>query len=210
MIYPGAVEVAGVDDHDQYSVTRVGRPRSERARVAVLEAAAAILLERGLDAATMEAIAARAGVSKVTIYKWWPSRGAVAIDAYFHHYRQTIVFEDTGDVTRDLTDQIRILIDAFRGRAGSVMAELIGAAQSDRNLAQALRSRWLAPRRDASAAVIRRSMQRGQIRPDADIPSILDQLYGPVYYRLLMQHQPLADDLPRRLVQTVLDGIRTR
>ncbi len=67
----------------------MGRPRSERARLATLEAAADLLVEGGLAATTVESIAARAGVSKVTIYKWWPSRGAVAVDAYFHRFDQT-------------------------------------------------------------------------------------------------------------------------
>ena len=101
-----------------------GRPRSERARLAVLEAAADLLIEGGLQSATIESIAARAGVSKVTIYKWWPTRGAVAVDAYFHRYRQTIDYEDTGDVARDLAAPIRSVIDAFRSRAGPVVTRV--------------------------------------------------------------------------------------
>lgn len=193
---------------DSAPTTRMGRPRSERARLAILEAAADLLIEGGLAAATIESIAARAGVSKVTIYKWWPTRGAVAIDAYFHRYRQTITFEDTGDVGRDLTTHIRLLIEAFRGRAGAVMAELIGQAQSDPNLAETLRSRWLKPRRDATAAVLQRSIDRAQIRPGIDIAAVMDQLYAPLYYRLTMQHQPLDDELAETLVRTVLDGVR--
>jgi len=100
---------------------RAGRPRSEEAHRAVLEAAADLLVEGGLARATIEAVAARAGVSKVTIYKWWPSRGAVAIDAYFHRYRATAEFEDTGELATDLTGQIRLLVEAFRGRAGEVL-----------------------------------------------------------------------------------------
>jgi len=187
-----------------------GRPRSEQARLSVLEAAADLLEEGGLRRATVESIADRAGVSKVTIYKWWPNRGAVAIDAYFHRYDRTYEFVDTGTVEEDLTDQIRVLVDAFRGHAGDIMAELIGSAQSDPALAETLRVVWLDPRRSVSRSVLERAMERGQIRGDIEVQTVLDQLYGPVYYRLLMQHQPLADDLPRRLVQTVLDGIRTR
>src|SRR3984885_9569643 len=122
MIYAGLVPP---------TMTRPGRPRSERARLAIMEAAADLLIEGGLAAATIESIAARAGVSKVTIYKWWPSRGSVAIDAYFHRYRQTIAFPDTGRVADDLIAQILVMIEAFRGRAGEIMAELIGQAQSD-------------------------------------------------------------------------------
>ncbi len=99
---------------------------------------------------------------------------------------------------------------AFRGRAGQVLAELIGHAQADPALAETLRTRWLAPRRDASGAVLLRAMDRGQVRSEADIPSLLDQLYGPLYYRLTMGHEPLDDRLAATLVRTVLDGVRPR
>jgi AcrR family transcriptional regulator len=192
------------------AVPTVGRPRSERARLAILEAAADLLIEGGLGAATMESIAARAGVSKVTIYKWWPGRGAVAVDAYFHRYRETIAAIDTGDVGSDLAVQIRLLIRTFRGRAGEVMAELIGRAQSEPSLAETLRTRWLRPRREAAAALLQLGIDRGQIRPDVDIQTVMDQLYAPVYWRLMMRHQPLDDSLADEVVRNCLEGIRLR
>jgi AcrR family transcriptional regulator len=195
---------------DSAAPARPGRPRSERARLAIMEAAADLLIEGGLSAATIEAIAARACVSKVTIYKWWPTRGAVAIDAYFHRYRLTITFEDTGDVAHDLTVQIEALADAFRGRAGEVMAELIGQAQSDPALAEMLRERWIQPRREMAGAVLRRGVERGQIRPDVDIEILMDQLYAPLYYRLIVRHQPLGQTIAATLVRTLLDGARAR
>jgi AcrR family transcriptional regulator len=188
--------------------SRLGRPRSERARLAILDAAYDLLIEGGLGAATMEAIAARAGVSKVTIYKWWPTRGAVAVDAYFHRSEPTNTIEDTGDLACDLTNQLAKMIDAFAGRPGVVMAELIGQAQTDPNLAETLRSRWLKPRRDEAAAVLQRSIDRGEIRPDVDIRALMDQLFAPIYYRLTMQHEPLDEMLARTLVRTLLDGVR--
>jgi AcrR family transcriptional regulator len=192
----------------QAAPARPGRPRSERARLAIMEAAADLLIEGGLAAATIEAIAARAGVSKVTIYKWWPSRGAVAIDAYFHRHRLTITFEDTGDLAHDLTVQMQALADAFRGRAGEVMAELIGQAQCDPCLAEVLRDRWIQPRRLMTGAVLRRAIDRGQIRPDVDVEILMDQLYAPLYYRLVIRHQPLGESLAPTLVRTILDGVR--
>jgi Tetracyclin repressor-like, C-terminal domain len=149
-------------------------------------------------------------VSKVTIYKWWPSRGAVAVDAYFHRYQETYSFDDTGDVTRDLATQLRLLIRAFRGRAGEVMAELIGQAQTDPTLAETLRTGWLQPRRDATARVLRRAVDRSQVRPDADIPTVMDALYAPLYWRLMMRHQPLDDHLAEELVRNTLEGVRPR
>src|ERR1700722_207048 len=192
------------------TASRPGRPRSERARLAILEATADLLIEGGLSAATIEAIAARAGVSKVTIYKWWPTRGAVAIDAYFHRYQQTITFEDSGDVAHDLTVQIQALAEAFRGRAGQVMAELIGQAQSDAPLAETLRARWIQPRREMTGMVLRRAVDRGQIRPDTDIDILMDQLYAPLYYRITVRHQPLGEALAPALVRNILDGVRPR
>jgi AcrR family transcriptional regulator len=185
-----------------------GRPRSERARLAILDAAADLLVESGLTGTTMEAIAARAGVSKVTIYKWWPSRGAVAVDAYLRRYRPTMRFTDTGDVTHDLLELLVLMVDAFRGRAGEIMAELIGAAQSDPALAETLRAQWVQPRREVTTAVLRRAVERGELRPDLDVQATLDQLFGPVYFRLTIRHQPLDDALPAALVRTVLDGAR--
>ncbi len=195
---------------DPATTPTVGRPRSERARLATLEAAADLLVEGGLTAATMEAIAARAGVSKVTIYQWWPSRGAVAVDAYFHRFDETYSYVDTGDVAADLTTQVRLLIHAFRGRAGEIMAELIGRAQTDPVLAETLRTGWLVPRREAAAAVLERAVARGQLRPDADIPTVMDELYAPLYWRLLMRHQPLDDALADELVRNTLEGVRIR
>jgi AcrR family transcriptional regulator len=178
--------------------------------VAVLQAAGDLLVEGGLAAATMEAIAARAGVSKVTIYKWWPTRGAVAVDAYFHRYDETYAYIDTGDVATDLTVQIGLLIRAFGGRAGRIMAELIGQAQTDPVLAETLRSGWLLPRREATAEVLGRAIERNQIRSDVDIEAVMDQLYAPVYWRLMMGHQPLGDDLAAELVRDALEGVGLR
>jgi AcrR family transcriptional regulator len=189
---------------------RAGRPRSERAHRAILEAAAALLLEGGLTATTIEAVAARAHVSKVTIYKWWPSRGALVVDAYFDHFRETMVFEDSGEIAHDLETQIGRLIDAFRDRAGELMAELIGQAQSDPLLAQQIRERWLAPRREATKVILRRGIERGQIRDELDLETVLDLLYAPVYYRLALGHEPLDDGLAARIISGVTNGIRRR
>jgi AcrR family transcriptional regulator len=178
--------------------------------LAVLEAAADLMLEGGLAAATMEAIAARASVSKVTIYKWWPTRGSVAVDAYFHRFKETMDFGDSGELAGDLASQMQSVIEAFRGRGGEIMAELIGQSQTDQVVAETLRSRWIQPRREAATFVVQRSIDRGEIDPGTDIPALLDLLYAPLYYRLLIGHEPLDSDLAATLIETVLDGVRRR
>jgi len=156
----------------------------------------------------MESIATRAGVSKVTIYKWWPSRGSVAVDAFFHHFRQNFEFPDTSDIDEDLTSHMLVMVGALRGRAGSIMAELIGQAQSDSALAETLRAVWLQPRRELSSEVIRRGIDRGQVRADVNVALLLDQLYGPILYRLVAQHGPLSNEFVRDLVTNVVNGVR--
>jgi AcrR family transcriptional regulator len=194
---------------DEISVSaRPGRPRSEAIRLAILDATADLMLESGFAATTIEAIAARARVSKVTIYKWWSSRGAVAIDAYFHRFRETSVFPDSGDIVTDITAQILFVIETFRGRAGHVMAELLGHAQSDPALAEMLRVRWLQPRREAATVVLQRGIDRGEIRIDVSLPVLMDELYGPVYYRLMARHEPLSDEFAHELVANTLRGVR--
>ncbi len=133
---------------------------------------------------------------------------AVAVDAYFHRYRQTIAIGDSGDVTADLAAEMRELITTFSTPAGAVMAQLISQAQLDAELAATLRQRWVQPRRAVTEAVLRRGIARGQVRPDCDLAAVMDALYGPLYYRLTVRHEPLEPELADTLVRVVLDGIR--
>src|SRR5919204_6033 len=103
-----------------------GRPRSERSQRAVIDAAAELLLEGGLETFTIDAVAARSGVSKATIYKWWPSKGAVALDGFFHAVDTHARFPDTGSVREDFAAQLRRLIRVLRTTpAGRIIAGLI-------------------------------------------------------------------------------------
>jgi tetracycline repressor-like protein len=106
--------------------------------------------------------------------------------------------------------QIRLVIEAFRSEAGATMADLIGHVRTDPKLAQTLRTGWLQPRRGVAADLLRRAIERGQIRADTDIPVLIDQLYAPLYLRLTMQHEPLDDKLAETLTHTVIDGVRPR
>lgn len=187
-----------------------GRPRSEQARRAILDAAGELMLEGGLGAATMEAIAARAGVSKATIYKWWPSRGAVALDGLLDQVQHTISVPDDLDTAAALQYQVDGLIHIFRDtRIGAIMRAVASQALDDPELARAVRERWVGPRRAVAAEVIRRGIARGDLRPDLDVDAALDQLYGPIYYRLLFGHAALSPDLGGTLVTQLVDGLKT-
>ncbi|WP_375502730.1 TetR/AcrR family transcriptional regulator [uncultured Jatrophihabitans sp.] len=185
-----------------------GRPRSEQARVAVLEAAGDLLLEGGLAAAHVEAIAGRAGVSKATIYKWWPNRGAVVLDGFLERVRHSLAIPEGLRTVAALEFQIGELVALFRDpRIGSALRGIASEAQSDPELARAVRERWLAPRRAVTTAVLTAGVAAGDLRPDLDVELVMDQLYGPLYFRLMFGHGPLPDDLAHRLVNQLLHGI---
>jgi AcrR family transcriptional regulator len=174
----------------------------------VLRAAGAILMEEGSADLTIERVAREAGVSKTTIYKWWPSRGALALDGYFHAVEHTLAFEDTGDIRADLVTQLRAFTSVMTGtKGGRVLLELIGQAQTDEDLSGALRSLYSSERRRLAAERLRRAQEVGQIREDVDVRVLIDQLWGAVYNRLLVPDEPVDDAFVTALVDHLFDGI---
>lgn len=192
-------------------MTRRGRGRRPAAevRAEVLTAAGELLLGEGMGAFTMERVAARSGASKMTLYKWWPSKGALALDGYFHAVEQTLEFPDTGDVEVDLRRQLARFIDLVTTTsAGRVIAELIGLAQTDADLAAAFHERYERPRRELACEVVHAGQRRGQLRSDIDPETIIDQLWGACYHRLLVPAQPLTQEFGTALIDNLLRGLR--
>ncbi|HKS49969.1 MAG TPA: TetR/AcrR family transcriptional regulator [Amycolatopsis sp.] len=188
-----------------------GRPRSERVRLAVLDATADLLTEGGLPAATIERIAARAGVSKATIYKWWPTRGHVVLDSFFTRTRDTIAVDPDASLADSLTAQLDALSALFRDTPlGRLMRELAAVAQGDADVRDALEKRWLRPRRAVTVRLLREAAERGELRAEIDLEVVADQLWAPIYHRLLFGHAPLRDGLAADLVGQLLTGLLPR
>ena len=188
---------------------RRGRPRSEKARTAILDAATELLLEQGLETVSMDEVAERAGVSKATIYRWWPSKETLALDALYHEW-DTARPEppDTGSLRADLLALLRPWIRRVRARPyGRVVAELVAEAQTDPEFASIYHARFVAPRREPARALLGRAIDRGELAPDIDVDLALDLVYGPLYHRLLHGHAPLNDRFVRDVVDAVLAGL---
>jgi AcrR family transcriptional regulator len=187
-----------------------GRRPADEVRREVLAAAGEVLLSEGMAGFTIEKVAERAGASRVTIYKWWPSRGALAFDGYFAATQPMLAFADTGDVQADLRTQLDNLIRLWtRTNAGRVARELIGAAQTDDELMAAWRERYSGPRRRLAVERLEQAKVAGQLRPDADCEAMVDQLWGACYHRLLIPDQPLTLTFAGRLVDTLFRGVHT-
>lgn len=202
--------MAGAAEPESSPRARRGRGRrpADEVRADILTAAGALLLREGMAAFTIEGVADAAGVSKTTIYKWWPSKGALALDGYFHAVEHTLTFPDTGDITADLSTQIRAFVRLVTETpAGRVIAELIGQAQTDPDLAKALQQRYTAPRRELAVEAMRRAQSRGQLRPEADPEILVDQLWGACYHRLLLPGPPVTEGFAVGLVNNLLHGV---
>ena len=191
---------------------RPGRPRSEKARNAILQATAELLLGPGLAGVSMDAVAERAGVSKATIYRWWPTKEALALDTlYQESARNRPPRRDTGTVRGDLLALLQPWARLVSSRPyGRVIAALITKAQTDPAFAEQYRARFVEPRRDEVRAVFARAIGRGELPPDTKVEVGLDLLYGPLYHRLLHGHAPLDDAFVRDVVDTTLAGLTAR
>jgi hypothetical protein len=164
---------------------------------------------RGVSVLLMGASVFVSGASKMTLYKWWPSRGALALDGYFAAVEQTLSFPDTGDIEADLRTQVHAFAGLMTGtRAGRVVAELIGQSQTDPDLAAAFRERYSGPRRALAVEAIARAQDRGQLRVDVDPQIVVDQLWGACYHRLLTPDEPITDAFVDGLIANVVRGIR--
>jgi AcrR family transcriptional regulator len=186
---------------------RPGRPRSEESRTAVLRATSQLLREVGLRAMTTEEIASRSGVSKATIYKWWPNKYAVAIDAFLSEMMAESRDPDTGSARADLTAVVRGLLHFYTGPSGRVFAQLVGEAQSDPFVAQELRTNLVDSRREQFATIWARGVARGELRDDVDADAAIDLVIGPALYRLMIGHAPMTDAAADALVDAAIRGL---
>jgi AcrR family transcriptional regulator len=163
------------------------------AQTAILAAAFDLLVERGYDATTIEAVAQAAGVGKTTIYRWWSAKAALAVDAFFHATETELRLPQTASARADFAAQITALGALLQGGRGAVLAAMLSGSRNDPVLAQALGARFLAPRRLWGLARMTRAEAEGQLRPAVKAAAALAVLYGPLYTPLLFG-QPVPDE----------------
>jgi AcrR family transcriptional regulator len=187
---------------------RAPHRRSDRARIAVLHAADDLLVERGYAGVTIEGIAARAGVAKQTIYRWWPSKFEILMDTFLEDAAGALAIPDTGTAAGDLRQHLRQLAGFLaEAPSGRVMAALIGQAQQDPGIARAFQGRFLTERRALDRTILERALARGELRAGTDLDLVIDMLYGPVYHRLLLTGLPADDAFIDGLVGHVMAAI---
>jgi AcrR family transcriptional regulator len=182
--------------------------RSERSRTAILDAARELIPALGYDNMSIEAIAARAGVGKQTIYRWWPSKGAVVLDMIAPDIHPRIGFPDTGDLAADLRSQLRTVFELSDDPVfGPTLRALIADSQHDPGLAQQLRDRIFGPRIAACKERLRAGQVAGQLAGDADLDVVIDLFYGGFYHRYLLGVAPLTPAYADAIVEAAMKGV---
>jgi AcrR family transcriptional regulator len=190
---------------------RAGRPRSVESRRAIIQSAMHILQNDGYAALNIEAIAAKAGVSKQTIYRWWPSAAFIVLEALTADMQaQDAVAPDMGSLKGDLLELVRPTVRALAARRGPVFKALIAEAQADAKFAEAFRSSLMAAHREIVRAIVGRAQLRGEAAFDTDVELAADLIYGPILYRLLNAHALLDETFAYNLVDAAVESLRVR
>jgi AcrR family transcriptional regulator len=183
---------------------RAPHRRDENARLAVLHAADDLLVERGFGGVTIEGIAARAGVAKQTIYRWWPSKVDILLDTLIEDADHQLAIPEKGPtvevVRRYLRNLARLLT---REPAGKVLLALIGEAQHDTGTANVFHQRYLDPQRQRERALLKRGIDAGEIPDTLDIDTALDALCGPIFYRALADRKIPRTFIDKLIVSTL-------
>jgi len=188
-------------------VPRLGRPRDPSRDVAILRATLELLAEGGYPAVTMEAVAARAGVGKATLYRRYPGKEQLVVDALASLAEPV---EQAADAS--VRDQLVGLLDGMRRRSGSlagrIFPRLISEAVDNPELMLRYRQQVVEPRRERFRGVLRRGIAEGLVRTDADLDHAIDLMVGPVAYRsILRTDPPPGPDFPARVVDDVLRAL---
>jgi AcrR family transcriptional regulator len=157
---------------------------------------------------TADAIARRACVSKATIYKWWPNKSLVALDAYLAGMTEQVVMPDTGSAEMDFTSQLKSVMAFYTSPLGRLFCQFLAEGQSDPVFLSLFRERFLFARRNAARVMWQRGVDRGEIRREVDSEIVLDLIYGPMIFRLLAGHGSLAEEESEALVAAIFGGLK--
>ena len=185
-----------------------GRPRSERARHAILRAASDLFEKGGYPAATIEAIAARSGVAKTTIYRWWPHRAALMVDLLLTMAEQAAPPPTGPDPMRALQTELHSVAQAMGAPPGRLLMALMSDALNDSEVRDVLLGRLFAPRRKATADMIRKAQESGDLRADVSPDLAVDLLFGPLFYRTLIRQERATSAFLRQLYETAMTGLK--
>lgn len=191
---------------------RIMAIRSEQSRQAILQSTMKLLDERepgaiSVQQLSIERIAREAGVSKTTIYRWWPNKAAVIIDTFLENHILSTPLRDDLPAVDALREHVSSLAGVYAGYEGRLMAQLIAECQYDPATLEQFKKHFWRPRREAVNKIIARGMVEGSLRSDLDSDTIAERIYSPIYFRLLFQEGDLSSEAIRADFDLSLRGV---
>ena len=194
-----------------FPAARKGRPPRQTAEshAAIMDAVYALLQKKSVGDLTMEEVARQARVGKPTLYKWWPTKGALVLAMLCERMAPNLEKPTVLTAEESLRFRVRRLVDAFNGPFGKVVAGLIAEGQSDPAIRQAFFDRWVSPRRTATIVDLQRGKNTGELQSDTEPELLNDAIFGAIYYRLLLCSGPLSRRFGEELVEQVIRGYRS-
>jgi AcrR family transcriptional regulator len=187
-----------------------GRPRSEQSREAIIQAALDLLEKKNLRDISIEGIARQAKVGKATIYKWWRSKAHLVLEAFMESKYRYAPIPDTGSTRKDLLQHIAALSDFHQTRIGQVLVHFLAEGQSDSDFQKDFWDCFLSVRRGAVVDLLRRGMERGELRKDVGVDLMIDLIYAPMIYRQMIGFGPLDTGAVESYVSVLLEGLGSR
>lgn len=197
-----------LDDADAKSLR--GRPRSAECHGAILDSVLELMQKEGYNAVTIEGVARHAGVGKQTIYRWWGSRAELILEAFANHAADLVPTPDRGSLREDLEVFIAAGFKRLSRDYGAIMRGLMADAVLDPDFNKILREAFIFKRRAATRIILERGVQRGEVAKNADLELMIDMLFGPVWFRLLVQHAKLDAGFARQLVGAVIGAFEPK
>ncbi|GAB3587456.1 TetR/AcrR family transcriptional regulator [Amycolatopsis endophytica] len=181
-----------------------GRPRSEEARRAILDTALRICHRDGYRQVTIKAIADEAGVGRQTVYRWWPDRAQVLLDALIElREREPGLDRRTGDTLRDVERILARTFELTHESTGPALVGLMADAQDDPGLSDRLQGTVIGPRRDVLRDILLDGVEAGELAENVPLPLVVDFAFGTMWYRLLSRHAPVDDRLAAEITAAV-------
>ena len=181
-----------------------GRPRSAECHGAILDSVLELMQKEGYNAITIEGVARHAGVGKQTIYRWWGSRAELILEAFANHAADMVPTPDRGSLREDLEVFMNAGFKRLFRDYGAIMRGLMADAVLDPDFNKILREAFILKRRAATRVILERGVERGEIVKTADLELMIDMLFGPVWFRLLVQHAKLDAGFASQLITAVI------
>ncbi|RDW20105.1 TetR family transcriptional regulator [Oceanobacillus arenosus] len=192
-----------MSENKQSKQHSVGRPRSEASKMAILNATIDLLEKTGYSALTIEAIASHAGVGKATIYRWWSNKAFLVLDAFFMTTEPHLYFLEKKSIHENFRHQLYDLARILNGTLGRTIVALVAESGGNSEMAQAYYTNFLVPRRKDAKLILERAIAQGEVHDTINLDVVLDMLYGPVYFRILIYKK----EVDAGFIDTLLDQV---